>query len=260
MRYTWVHPNREDELMRTTTKAMGLAAVALCFVLTACNGNGVTVGSGSSSSPGAPGGSSGATGEAASPGASTGDNSSSTGGNGTGNAKGHAASCLVGNWKSTSAVGTIQADGVNGSISGGGGVLLTIGRDGKTTINFDGMTPESFTATLAGNQVNGNFGYGGQLNGTVQTGDGDAGSFAPVGTTDFKTLTVSVKITAPTQMTIADKVPLAQYAGTDQASTGNAVDAQPILRRGTFTCSGGELRLGAAEATAGQLIWKFTKA
>src|SRR5262245_19957113 len=112
--------------MRTTGKALLVAAAALSIALTGCtssSGNGSTSGSPQAGSSGG---------------------ASSKGGN-SGATAGAAASCLVGTWKATSLDGKISGNGVNGTVAGGGGVTLTIASDGKTTANFDSMQPITFT-------------------------------------------------------------------------------------------------------------------
>jgi hypothetical protein len=234
--------------MRTTGRAMLVAAAALSIALTGCTSSG-------NNSNGGTGGPSGAT--TASPdtsGSAGASSGSSTGGTGT------AASCLVGNWKTTGLAGKLSGNGVDGSLTGGSGVQVGITADGKTTVNFDGMQPVQFTFKVAGSDVKGSFTYGGKVNGTVKTPTGTEGTWEPTGSVDFSALTVTADITNPATVRVADKLPLNQFVGTGQADTGNAVDAQPILRKGTFKCTGNKLELGPPAGTPGVGTWTLQKA
>jgi hypothetical protein len=234
--------------MRTTGKALVAAAAGL-IALTGC-----TATNGDGGSAGASGSPSGSTGASASPSSSTGSSS------GNGATTGKAAQCLVGSWKTTKLAGTLSGNGANGSLTGGSGVLMTIGADGKTTVNFDGMQPIGFAFSLAGANAQGTFTYGGAVNGTIATTGDTSGTLEPVGNADFGSLTVSANLTSPTAAQLANKVPVAQFVGSNSASTGNAVDAQPILKRSTYTCTAGTLELGPPAGTGGVGTWTWQKA
>jgi len=230
--------------MRTTGKAMAakvlvMAAATMGIALAGCGAGGTA---GSSASSGA--------------------SASSSAGSGSGSSAdtGSAASCLVGNWRSTSVQGTFNSNGVNGSLTGGAGVTMTIAADGKTTVGFDKMEPVSFNFAVAGGNVKGTFVYGGTVNGVVKTPSATSGTWEPVGTVDFGSLTVTVDITSPTTARVADKLPLAQFVGANSADAGNAVDGQPILRKGTYDCSGTTLKLGPPAGTTGVGTWTLEKA
>jgi hypothetical protein len=233
--------------MRKTGKATLLAVAVLSIGLTGCNGsNGPT-----------PGGSTSAGASGTGPGASGSATTSAPGG-GTGT--GTAASCLVGTWRTTGMTGTLSGGGVEGNVQGGSGVAVTIAPDGKTAVNFDGMQPVEFAFRVASSEVKGKFTYGGRVNGVVRTPAADQGKFEPTGTTDWNTLTVTVDLTAPAAVRVADKVSIAQFAGTDSAETGGAVDAQPILRNSTYKCGGNKLELTPATGTPATGTWVLTKA
>ena len=231
--------------MRTTGKAMAvkvmvMAAATMGIALAGCSAEGAEGTAGSSASSGA--------------------SASSSAGSGTGSDTGSAASCLVGDWKSTSVQGTFNSNGVNGTLTGGAGVTVSIAADGKTTVGFDKMEPISFSFAVAGGNVKGSFVYGGAVKGTVKTPSATSGTMEPVGTVDFGSLTVTVDITSPTSARVADKLPLAQFVGTNSADAGNAVDGQPILRKGTYDCSGSTLKLGPPAGTTGVGTWTLEKA
>jgi hypothetical protein len=225
--------------MRKTGKVMLVAAAALSIALTGCS---------SSKNGPSPGGS-------ASAGASGSGGADRAGGTGT------AASCLVGTWKTTGVAGSLTGNGVNGSLTGGGGTTLTIASDGKTTVNFDGMQPITFTFAVPSGDVKGAFVYGGKVNGTVRTPTGEtSGTWEPTGSVDFGALTVTVDIASPSAVRLADKLPLAQFVGTGSADTGNAVDGQPILKKSTYKCSGNKLELGPPAGMPGVGTWTLQKA
>jgi hypothetical protein len=229
--------------MRMTGKAMLVAAAALGIALTGCT---------SSSTGGSTGGSPQA--------GSSGGANTSGGGSNSGSTSGAAASCLVGTWKSTGIDGKLTGNGMNGTLAGGGGVGLTIAADGKTTANFDTMQPVTFTFTVVQQEVKGSFTYGGKVNGTVKTPTDATGTWEPVGTVDFNTLTVTVDIANPAAVRVADKLPLSQFAGTGATDTGNAVDAQPILKKSAYKCSDNRLELSPPAGTPGVGTWVWTKA
>src|SRR5262249_32980189 len=106
----------------------------------------------------------------------------------------------------------------------------------------------------------GSFTYGGKVNGTVKTPSGTEGTWEPVGSVDFSSLTVTANISSPAAVRVADKLPLNQFVGTGQADTGNAVDANPILRKGTFKCTGNKRELGPPAGASGVGTWTWLKA
>jgi hypothetical protein len=227
--------------MRRTGKAMMVAAAAMSFALTGCT--------------------SGTTSDGASPGLSGGSGavptlSPSGGAAGTGTA----AACLVGDWKTTKLDGKLSGNGIDGSVTGGNGVAVSIAADGTTKVTFDGMQPVNFTVTIVGGNLAGSFFYGGAVDGTVNTPASDTGTWQPVGNVDFGSLNVTVDVTSPLKQRVADKVKLSQFVGGNTANTGNAVDAQPILRKMQYTCSGNTLTLAPPAGTVGMGTWTLTKA
>src|SRR5690348_3477148 len=117
--------------MRTTGKAMAVKALmvgaaTMSIALAGC-GSADNTGSGASSGP-----------------STSGPTSTSASSD---NGSGSAASCLIGNWRTTGLAGTFNSNGINGSLTGGGGATVNIGTDGKTTVNFDNMQPVDFNFT-----------------------------------------------------------------------------------------------------------------
>jgi hypothetical protein len=237
--------------MRTTGKAVVVAVAALGLALTGCTGDSKT-----GSSPGAA-----SSGASSGPGASGAPApSGSVDAVPDVNATGAAASCAVGTWKSTALKGTLDAGGATGTLAGGGGFTMTVAADGKTAITFDGMQPVTFTFNVAGGEATGAFMYGGKVSGTVKMTGTTSGAWEPVGASDFSTLTVTLDMTKPVAIRVADKLPIAEFAGTGTVETNNAVDAQPILKRSTFKCEGNTLTLGPPAGTPATATWTLQKA
>jgi len=118
----------------------------------------------------------------------------------------------------------------------------------------------NFTVTISGGNLAGNFVYGGAVDGTIKTPSSDTGTWEPVGNVDFGSLNVTVDIASPLKQRVADKVKLSEFAGTGATSTGNAVDAQPILRQMQYTCSGSTLTLAPPAGAVGVGTWTLAKA
>jgi len=242
--------------MRTTGKAALAAVAALSIGLTGCSGDKANPGAGASAGASGVTGSTG-TSTGTSAGASTGASGNTSGT--TGGGQGSVASCLVGSWKATSITGKLSGP-VGGDFTGGGGTLLTIDSGGKTQVDFGAMQPVTFTFSVSGNAVKGSFSYGGKVNGAVKSPTGTTGTLEPSGAVDFSTLTVTVDLTAPVAQRVADKVSIAEFAGTGTANTGGAVDAQPILKKSQYECGSGTLKLSPPAGADDTGTWTFTKA
>jgi hypothetical protein len=229
--------------MRSTAKVTIVAITALGIGLAGCSDTAGTPGATSSGKTSA-----GASAATTSSGAPTGTTET-----------GAAAPCLIGTWKATGLTGKLSGP-VNGTFTGGGGTLLTIDAAGKAQVDFGPMQPVTFAFTVAGGDVKGSFGYGGKVNGTVKTPAAATGNWEPAGTVDFSTLTVTVDLTSPAAVRVADKTSIADYAGTGTADTGGAVDAQPVLKKSSYDCSGGTtLKLGPPQGGPDTGTWTFTK-
>ncbi|WP_432980272.1 hypothetical protein [Dactylosporangium sp. CA-233914] len=237
--------------MRTTGKAALAAVAALSIGLTGCSGDKAKPGAGAS------GGASGATSAGASGAASAGA-SGDTGAT-TGGGPGSVASCLVGTWKADNITGKLSGS-VSGTFTGGGGTLLTIDSGGKTQVDFGPMQPVTFTFAVSGSDVKGSFSYGGKVNSAIKSPSGTTGTLEPTGSVDFGTLTVTLDLTAPVAQRIADKVSIAEFAGTGTANTGGAVDPQPILKKSQYECGSGTLKLSPPQGADGTGTWTFKKA
>ncbi|MEV8511164.1 hypothetical protein [Dactylosporangium sp. NPDC051484] len=247
--------------MRTTGRAAIAAVAVLGLGLTGCGGD--KADPGATTSAGASGNASAAASVPA--GASTGAGASVPAGGGSsagtagGGGQGTAASCLVGTWKADGLSGKLSGS-VNGTFAGGGGALLTIDAGGKTQVDFGPMQPVTFTFAVSGNDVKGSFGYGGKVNGSIKTPSSATGTLEPTGTVDFSALTVTVDLTAPASVRVADKMPITEFTGSGTADTGGAVDAQPVLKKSRYDCGGNTLKLSPPQGGADTGTWTFKKA
>ena len=87
---------------------------------------------------------------------------------------GPVASFVTGTWRSTAVSARAASGTARANLSGGDGVLVTIGPDGETTVDFSKMRPVDFATTALGTDVTGHIAFSGQVSGTVRTGDADA--------------------------------------------------------------------------------------
>jgi hypothetical protein len=160
--------------------------------------------------------------------------------------------CVVGDWTHTNA--DIRARMGNGQMreTGGAGMLMTIGSDGATTINFTPMKPVRFRAPD---------GLAGQLRyrGTVSYKLGLPAAGATEGrlryiSGDLSKLTVTARITSPFDVTVfSDESVLGLAAG----AGGISVDGQPLATDHTFTCSATRLvlRTVSGQTVSGTWTW-----
>jgi hypothetical protein len=221
------------------------------------------------------------------------------------------ASCVTGNWRSTAVSAQAATVGANANLSGGGGVAVTIGANGQTTIDFSKMQPVAFTATAAGTQVTGSFTFAGKVAGTVRTGTGGSGTSAgpstgaspstsaspatsagvsastgagvpgtsasagptmsasagtgegtsgtwdPVPPIDWGDTRVTVDLLQPVKVRVLDNAQIRDYAGDGASRTGNVIDVEPFLGKGTYQCTGDTLVLTPDD---GGMSWNLTRA
>jgi hypothetical protein len=235
--------------MRITKLAV--VAAGLTLGLAACSAGG-TVTPGASGSSGSSGSSGTSTGSAAGPGAGSAAGSASPG---------VANSCVVGGWKSTGVDGTFDSNGAHGSITGGGGIVLRVAADGKTVADFSAMQPVTFTTSVGGTEIKGSFQYGGSASGQLRVSGGTAnqGTWTPVGTVDWRELSVTVDLISPVQSRIFDHAKIADFVTAGGGQTGGTVDVQPILREATYRCDGNTLTLGPPPGVTGTGTWILTR-
>jgi hypothetical protein len=198
--------------------------------------------------------------------------------------------CPVGSWTSTGATANTPA-GVNVTFDGGSGVKLTVGDDGKVKADFAGMKPVTFTALVAGAQVRGEITYGGSTDGTVDlkatapatsstsasggttglstptgsptgssAGSGKSGAWHPTGTVNVSALRITVKVTQPVAATILDNAKVSDVTGSQTTQVANAVDLQPLLREGTYSCGTDNKTLTITTSNAPTVVWSMTRA
>src|SRR3954447_10724930 len=224
--------------MRTMTLAVAGAGLALG--LTACTAAGTT----SSTPSGSP---------SATPSAAT---------SGTASGRSLAGSCVAGNWRGTGVTMAFDAAGGKGTATGGAGYEVAVSPDGRTVLDFSRMQPVNFSADVNNTQFKGQFTYGGKVTGAVQVapgGSAQTGTWKPVGSTDWSNLIVSVDITSPIQ-TRFDNVKVADFVNSNGGQAAGSVDATPILREATYTCSGDTLTLGPPAGSTVGGTWVLTRA
>ncbi|MDQ7907123.1 hypothetical protein RB614_21655 [Phytohabitans sp. ZYX-F-186] len=202
---------------------------------------------------------------------------------------GTASGCMVGTWRTTQVSGHAASAAASGSISGGSGATLTISPNGQVRADFNGMEPLSFTAEVAGNAVAGAATYGGQGTATIKastrstaspatpgtppapTGSASAapspsasgsaaeeGIWEPVGQIDWSALRLTLELSKPVQARLLDNAPIGDYIDDAAEQSGQAIETDPILGAGAYTCQGSTLILKGDTDTDG-LIWTLTK-
>jgi len=213
--------------------ALVAGVAALAVALTGCSSGHKSKGAG------ATGGASG--------GSTAGSSAGAEGGGAGSPAPGGAggASCVVGTWHSTGVALNASANGTTSTASGGQGVVLSIGADGKVSVDFDPMKPVMFTTTVSGAEIKGQYTYAGKATGAVKVPAAAAasGTWQPSGNADWSALTVTVDLTAPVQAQIFDHAKISDFVGAGGGETGGSVDAQPLLGAASYTCSGNTLKL-----------------
>jgi hypothetical protein len=173
-----------------------------------------------------------------------------------------AGSCVAGNWRGTGMNTSFDAgNGAKGTASGGSGVEVAISPDGRTVIDFSRMQPINFQADVGGNAFKGQFTYGGKVTGAVQVSSATAstGTWKPVGPSDWSNLIVSVEVTSPIQTKI-DNVKVSDYVNSNGGQSAGSVDAEPILREASFSCSGDGLTIGPPPGSTVGGTWLLTRA
>ena len=200
---------------------------------------------------------------------------------------GSASGCMVGTWRTTQVSGQGSGAGASGSVSGGSGATLTIGPDGQVRADFNGTQPLSFTANVAGNAVEGTAAYTGQGTATIKANATGAatptttpatppvptttptataapapvaeeGTWEPVGEIDWSALRLTLELTKPVQARLLDNAPIGDYIDDAANQSGQAIETDPILGAGAYSCQGSTLILkGDADNTG--LTWTLTK-
>lgn len=175
-------------------------------------------------------------------------------------AGGPVAACVVGDWQTTGAKLSATGPLAGGSATGGGGVTVRIGDDGKTEVDFTPMQAIAFTGTAAGATAKGQFSYTGKASGQVRTGDATSttGTWEPVGTANWADVKVTLDLTAPIQAKPFDKLPIADVVNdATNKQVGGVVDVDPLLGKAKYTCGGDTLTI-APEDSAG-VTWELSR-
>lgn len=206
-------------------------------------------------------------------------------------ASGTASGCMVGTWRTTQVSGHASSVAASGSVSGGSGATVTIGANGQVRADFNGTQPLSFTAQVAGNAVEGSATYTGQGTATINARPTSAaasespatpgtppvpsasasppgtaapapmaeeGTWEPVGKIDWSALRLSVELTKPVQVGLLDNAPIGDYINDVANQSGQAIDTDPILGAGAYSCQGSTLTLKGDTDNDG-LTWTLTK-
>jgi hypothetical protein len=180
----------------------------------------------------------------------------------TGTTGGPPPKCVVGQWNASGVEAQGSSGNASGSISGGGGTKMTVEADGGTKIDFSGSQPLAFTGQVAGHTIRGQAAYDGAVRGTVLFGQQDSagkGTWTPSGQVVWDDLKATVKLTEPISVTLLDNARISDFTGDKSTQAGGAVDVQPVLRAGSYTCAGDTLRV-RTEQNGPQMEWTFTRA
>jgi hypothetical protein len=191
---------------------------------------------------------------------------------------GAVANCVVGDWRTTAVSGSAGGEAASASLSGGGGVALSVNRDGAATARFGDMQPVRFTVQIGDADAQGLFSYDGEVSTTIRatasdaedvtptaspatTGageessptatvtptdsdaTGESGTWEPVGDIDWGNLRLTVELTDPAQARLLDEAPIGDYLDDIARQTGNVVEPDPMLGPGRYTCAGDALTL-----------------
>lgn len=200
---------------------------------------------------------------------------------------GSASGCMVGTWRTTQVSGRAASAAASGTVSGGDGATVTISPNGQVRADFTGMKPLSFTAEVAGNAVAGEATYGGQGTATINTkATGSApttttpatapvptasatgtaapataaeeGTWEPVGDIDWSALRLTLELTKPVEARLLDNAPIGDYIDDAAKQSGQAIETDPILGAGAYSCQGSTLVLKGDTDNDG-LTWTLTK-
>ena len=170
--------------------------------------------------------------------------------------------CVTGQWRATAVASSGSVGDVRGRISGGTGTVMTVGTDGRTEVDFQSSRPLTFTAGAAGADIRGEVVYQGSFSGAVtfEPADRDGtGRWEPEGDISWNDLRATVRLSEPFDVTLLDGASLADVSGDTLPGTKGAVDIQPLLRGGTYTCGDDTLRVRTTE-NGPTLVWTFARA
>jgi hypothetical protein len=204
--------------------------------------------------------------------------------------------CPVGSWHSTGVAATATAGGLTLALSGGSGVKVTVGADGKVNADFSNMQPAIFSTQVGTTPVQGEITYAGTTSGMLDlsataaptgsatptgsgtptatpatsasvastpsptgSASGKSGAWSPTGSADVSQLSVTVKLTAPIATTLVNNVKVSSVSGSQNSQTGNALDLQPLLRTGTYQCNGESTLTVTTAGNGPTLVWTLAR-
>jgi hypothetical protein len=162
------------------------------------------------------------------------------------------ASCLVGDWTSTNVHATVRSSAL--VQDGGAGARMTITRDGRGTVTFDGMRPINATVSSSDQQLTIRFSYRGSATGTiVLPAPGATSGRWLVKDASTSHVAAAVQVVSPfaADLGVIDLSALAGQLGGGGTST-------PLSSGGLWRCSGRTLNLDLPPelGTGG---WTFTR-
>lgn len=86
----------------------------------------------------------------------------------------------------------------------------------------------------------------------------EEGKWEPIGTIDWTALRVTLDLTKPLQARLLDNAPIRDYVDDAANQSGQAIEVDPILGAGAYSCQGSTLILKGATDNDG-LTWTLTK-
>jgi hypothetical protein len=86
----------------------------------------------------------------------------------------------------------------------------------------------------------------------------EEGTWEPVGKIDWSALRLTLELTKPVQVRLLDNAPIGDYIDDAAAQSGKAIETDPILGAGAYSCQGSTLILKGDTGNDG-LTWTLTK-
>jgi hypothetical protein len=93
---------------------------------------------------------------------------------------------------------------------------------------------------------------------TPAAGAGASGPWSPSGPVTWGDLRITVRLTAPVNVTIVDNVKVSDVTRDQTTQAGDAVDLQPLLREGQYRCEGENLIITLSGGPG--ITWTFARA
>ncbi|MFD0748189.1 hypothetical protein ACFQ1L_45285 [Phytohabitans flavus] len=86
----------------------------------------------------------------------------------------------------------------------------------------------------------------------------EEGTWEPIGKIDWSALRLTLELTKPVEARLLDNAPIGDYIGDAANQSGQAIETDPILGAGAYSCQGSTLTLKGDTDTDG-LTWTLTK-